>query len=380
MPRGQPKKILFVITKSVWGGAQKYVYDLATNIPRDAFEPVVALGGYGPLAEKLRTAGVEIYTIKNFQRDVNPLKDMLAFFELVQVLRRVQPAIVHANSSKAGGIAALAARCAGLSRPRIIFTVHGWGFHEPRSRWQLFLRRCASQLTARLSDTIITVSDYDRDSAIQRRIAPADKLITIPVGISDISLHTKADARRRLFGATSSPVVGVIAEWTRNKGLDVFIEAWGEVTKQVPNAHACFIGWGEEEENLKKNIAAKQLQNSVLMKTVVLDAAAYIKAFDIFVLPSRKEGMPYTILEAGAANVPVIATRVGGVPEILENNVTGLLVAPESPPQLAEAIIALLKNPDRRSTLAQRLHEIVGEKFTKAQMIEKTLTVYFSLP
>ena len=128
------KKILFVITKSNWGGAQKYVYDLANELhrPNAEFEVAVAFGQEGQLAGKLREAGITTHPIRSLQRDVSVIADIKSFFELLRLFKTQKPDIAHLNSSKVGGLGALAARVAGV--PKIIFTVHGWPFWETRGR------------------------------------------------------------------------------------------------------------------------------------------------------------------------------------------------------------------------------------------------------
>ena len=160
------KKVLYVITKGNWGGAQRYVFDLATGLPKDEFEVAVALGEPalsagkpGLLADKLKSASVMIYYISSLGRDVSFGKDTTSFFELYRLFKKEKPDIAHLNSSKAGGVGALAARLAGVHK--IIFTAHGWPFWEQRN----FLMRGAiwffSWLTALLSHTVIVISDYD---------------------------------------------------------------------------------------------------------------------------------------------------------------------------------------------------------------------------
>ena len=129
----QCKKILFVITKSVWGGAQRYVFDLATNLPKDQFETAVAVGGNGPLVHKLTEHNIVTSDVTNFQKSVNPFKDIAVFFELLAIYKKFQPDVIHTNSSKAGGIASAAAFVYRITtrRPvRCIFTAHGWAFLE----------------------------------------------------------------------------------------------------------------------------------------------------------------------------------------------------------------------------------------------------------
>ena len=153
------KKILFVITKSNWGGAQRYVYDLATALPQDQFEVSVAFGQPGLLALKLKAASITVHPIYSLERNMSFIADMKSFFELRRLFHTEQPDVVHLNSSKAAGIGALAARLAGV--PRIIFTAHGWPFWEQRNSVSRGLIYFFSWLTALLSHKIIVVSDYD---------------------------------------------------------------------------------------------------------------------------------------------------------------------------------------------------------------------------
>ena len=152
------KKVLLVITKSNWGGAQRYVYDLAVNL-RDKFEMGVAFGQEGLLAQKLRETHIAIFPIKAMQRNISITNDARSFFELLRLFKRERPDVVHLNSSKAGGVGALAARLAGV--PKIIFTAHGWPFWEQRNPLSRGLIYLFSWLTALLAHHIIVVSDYD---------------------------------------------------------------------------------------------------------------------------------------------------------------------------------------------------------------------------
>src|SRR5690606_30501769 len=128
------RKILFLITKSNWGGAQRYVYDLAAGLPEEEFETLVALGGDGPLTDKLRSQGVRVVPLPALQRDMSIDKDIQSFFDIWAIIRVERPHIFHVNSSKAGLFGALIGRLAGV--PKIIFTAHGWGFNEDRPGWQ----------------------------------------------------------------------------------------------------------------------------------------------------------------------------------------------------------------------------------------------------
>jgi glycosyltransferase involved in cell wall biosynthesis len=303
------RKILFVITKSNWGGAQRYVYDLATNLPKDQFEVGVALGQPGLLAKKLDAARITTYPISSLQRDVSVMADVKSFFELVRLFRLEQPDVVHLNSSKAGGLGALAARFVGV--PRIIFTAHGWPFWEQRNPVSRGLIYFISWITALLSHKIIVVSDYDLKVA-QKMPFITHKTIRIYNGIDlNFPLYS-ADIVRDSF-PKGVRITGTIGELTRNKNQISLIEQ----AKNNPEMCVAIVGDGEDRRYLMKKIEEYGLDARVKLLGFQL-ASGVLRGFDVFALPSLKEGLPYVLLEAKAVGLPIIANRVGGVGEILD--------------------------------------------------------------
>jgi len=155
--------ILYVITKANWGGAQRYVYDLAVAGIEKDYEISVACGTEGEMTERLRRANVPVYIVSGLGRDIAPLSDTRALMNLTHLIRTLKPDVVHANSSKAGLIATMAARIAGV--PRVIFTAHGWAFNESRPWWQKSIFALFHLLTVWFSDTVICVSEAVRKDA-----------------------------------------------------------------------------------------------------------------------------------------------------------------------------------------------------------------------
>lgn len=303
------KKVIFVITKSNWGGAQRYVYDLATALPKNEFDVRVAFGHPGMLAKKLDGAGIATYSITSLQRDVSVIADMKSFFELLKLFRTEHPDIVHLNSSKASGIGALAARLAGV--PRIIFTAHGWPFWEQRNALSRGLIFLFSWITALLSHKIIVVSDYDLKVA-QKMPFIAHKTVRIYNGI-DLNLKLySADSIRNSFPA-GTRITGTIGELNKNKNQISLIEQ----AKNDPDMFVAIVGDGENRAYLMKKIKEYGLETRVKLFGF-MPANEVLKGFDTFALPSIKEGLPYVLLEAKAASIPIIANRVGGIGEILD--------------------------------------------------------------
>lgn len=303
------KRVLIGITKANWGGAQRYVYDIATQLSHGAFEVAVAVGGEGPLVDKLRAANIPVLSLTSVQRDLSVGADVGGFFSLYRVIREYRPDILHLNSSKAGGLGALAARLLGIRR--IIFTAHGWPFMEKRSlAWRGFAL-LGSYATALLSHAVITVSR--RDQEIGKRMPfCARKMHLIYNGID---LNSSLDSGEKVRSAFPQGVriTGTIGELTHNKNQIALVEE----AKNDPTMYVAIVGEGEERKHLETTIREYGLDERVKLFGFV-PAREVLRGFDTFALPSLKEGLPYVLLEAKAAGLPIHANRVGGVGEILD--------------------------------------------------------------
>ena len=295
------KKVTYVITKSNWGGAQRYVFDLATNLPKEQFEVAVALGGDGLLAKKLQEQNTSIYRSVSLGRDISIGKDIRSFFELYRLFKKERPDVVHLNSSKAGGIGALAARVAGIKK--IIFTVHGLPEDEPRGALSRLFIKIATRLTFVLCDTVITVSKEN-----QRRVRGS---VLIYNGVAPMQFSS-GDIIRHAFPAGAT-ITGTIGELNKNKNQIALIEQ----AKNNPDMYVAIVGEGEDRAMLEAKIRTYGLESRVKLFGF-LPAAEVLKGFDTFALPSLKEGLPYVLLEAKQAGLPIVANRVGGVGEILD--------------------------------------------------------------
>ncbi|MDO8500030.1 MAG: glycosyltransferase family 4 protein [bacterium] len=374
------KKILYVITKSNWGGAQRYVFDLATNLPKERFDVAVAAGGNDELIQKLNKSGIRTISLPHLQKNINTPKELLSFYSLFKIFIKERPDIVHLNSSKIGGLGAIAARFAGV--PKIIFTAHGWAFHENRPWWQQMVIIFLSWIAALFQDKIIHLSKKDIASTLKCHIANPQKILYIPLGIIPPVFLEKKQAREILFQKIrrvidpSAILIGTIAELTKNKGLAYLVDAINKLQTTSYKLQAIIIGEGEEKENLQKQINSLGLQNLVHLAGFIPNAAEYLRALDIFVLPSVKEGLPYTILEAMNAELPIIATSVGGISDIIETQKNGIIVRPQNIAELALSITELIKNPDLRLNLGENAHKEVLEKSTLEKMLAKTQEIY----
>lgn len=312
MTTTEKRKILFVITKGNWGGAQRYVFDLATSLPKDTFEISVALGSGSTLKEKLETFGVRVIEFPYWQRNIHLIDEIKSFFSLIKLFQIEKPHIVHLNSSKIGGLGSLAARIARI--PKIVFTAHGWPFGEKRNILIRLTLWFISWITALLSSTVICVSEYDLKKA---RSMPCigKRAIRIYNGIKPENLGP-GDIIRKKF-PDGAYITGTIGELNKNKNQKVLIEQ----ANKNPTMYVAIVGEGEERKNLEEKIKEYHLENRVKLFGF-LPSFEVLKGFDRFVLPSIKEGLPYVLLEAKMAKLPINANRVGGVGEILDKEIS----------------------------------------------------------
>ena len=315
------KKILYIVTKSNWGGAQKYVFDLATSLPKDKFETIVAFGGHEELEQKLQKGGIKTISMQSLQRDVSILKEVKVFFELLSLYRKTQPDIVHLNSSKIGILGSLAALLLKLKNYKLktVFTVHGWAFNENRNLLTRLVIWIASWLTAILCTDLIVLSKKEYSQTKTFPLVRDKKIHLIANGLRSLEFLTKEQAREKLRLKKEEIYVKTISELHKNKGLDILIRTAPNI-----NGKIVIIGSGEEESELKNLASELGILEKILFLGTVQDAGKYLTAFDLFVLTSRKEGLPYVLLEAGYAELPIVASNIGGIPEIIKDGETSL--------------------------------------------------------
>jgi glycosyltransferase involved in cell wall biosynthesis len=373
-------KILYVITKGRWGGAGRYVYDIATNLPLDQFEVAVVVGPGEELPAKLAAHNIRVIRLGAAQRDINAQADSQTLLGLIKLFRAEKPDIIHLNSPKVGGLGAVAAR---FSKPRakVVYTAHGWSFNEQRPQWQQMLIKLFSWLTVLLCDEVIVISQSELQ-AVAHWPGTKHKCTQIYNGIITPAYLTPEEARAvlqknsKLALNSDNLLIGTIAELHPNKGLRNLIAAMPTLRARQPKAKLIIIGEGEQRAVLERDIITLGLSQHVFLAGQLDTAAQYLPAFDMFCLPSVKEGLPYVLLEAGLASLPVVATKVGGVGEIVTNNSTGLLVPANNITALAQALNELLGDVEKRKNFGSQLKLHVEQHFSLAHMLAKTLEIY----
>jgi glycosyltransferase involved in cell wall biosynthesis len=376
-------KILYIITQGELGGAQKYVLSLITEAKNRNHEVALASGDNDQEGWLKHEAGIlscPTTALKYLKREISPLADLQAVWEMTKLYRQFQPDIIHLNSTKAGVIGSLAFLFYRHPTAKLIYTAHGWVFNEELPKLKKLLYLYLEKFTALVKHQIICVSEFDRQAGLKHKITQSEKLITIHNGVefADDYFFSQAEARARLNLSPDEKVIGTVANFYPTKGLKYLITAVGILKQANLPIKTVIIGDGELRPELEQQIKELNLQAEIILAGRIENGEKYLKAFDLAVMSSVKEGLPYFALGVLSAGVPIIATNVGGLPEIIEDGVNGLLVASKNPEQLAEAIKQLLNDPELREKIKTANPQKITEQFSLRQMTEKTFAIYAS--
>jgi glycosyltransferase involved in cell wall biosynthesis len=375
-------KILYLITKSNWGGAQRHVFDLAVAAKKNGQEVVVALGGEGVLRDRLREAGIPTRSVQEMWRDISLVKDFTSLIKIFKIIRAERPDILHVHSPKAAGLGSFVARLLGIKK--IIYTVHGFAFNEDRPYYQKVAIVFFSWLTLLFSTHIVLL--YEKEKR-QTDLFPgvAHKLRIISQGINPPTFYAAASARQLLQKNTTIPldkktIVGTIGELHPSKGYIYAINAIEKLKSHLPNVLFYIIGEGEQRKYLESLIKEKKLEEYVVLAGTIPHAAEYLRAFSIFLMSSIKEAFPYVILEAGTAGLPVIATTVGALPEVITDMESGILIQSKKSDEVFHSLLFLLEHKNAQREYARNLQEKVKREYSLERMITATMRLYAEPP
>lgn len=373
-------KVLHIHTLPVISGSGINTFLSMSGLDLSRYEPELACAPGGRLIDLVESSGFKARRIKNFRRPLSPIRDIMAVFELIFLLKKEKYDIVHTHNSKAGFIGRLAAKLAGV--PVVVHTVHGFAFHAYEGFWRrktfIFLER----LAARWCDGMIAISAALVDWAKREKIACRGEIVKIYSGIETdkfFSLSENKTKRAGLGIKDEDLVLGEVAKLWDGKGQEIILRILPGLLREIPSLKVVFVGEGELESGLKKLAGELKVEDNVIFTGFRSDIAELTSIFDIACLPSLWEGMGRSVLEAMACGKPVVASRVGGIVDLVEDGVTGFLVPPADAKALAGAIIKLLKDKQLREKMGQEARRIIDEKFSARTMARRIQDVYEEL-
>jgi glycosyltransferase involved in cell wall biosynthesis len=360
-------RIAYVITQSdSIGGASIHVRDLAQYFNEQGNHVCVLVGGNGTFITHLEERGIPYISIPNMVRPISPVKDILAYREIRKTLLGLKPDIVTTHSSKAGVLGRLAARSLGIP---VIFTAHGWAFTEGVSKTKRFLYKHIERSMSRFSDKIITVSEYDRQLALQEKVAPEEKLVTIHNGMPDISPELYADPGKE------PPRIIMVARFAPPKDHATLLKALSELKHLSWDLE--LVGDGPLLEETKKLASDLGIAKRVNFTGATNDVPERLSKSQIFVLSTNWEGLPLTIIEAMRAGLPVIASNVGGVGELVESSNNGFLFSPRDKKALMNFLCELLLDIQKRQVMGEESRNKYERNLFFTRLSKETLSIYF---
>ncbi len=358
-------KILYFITKSELGGAQTHVSQLMEYMHSQGHTVGVSAHPGGPLEQRAHELGIKFYPNRFFRNTFNPLSIVNAFRTVKKATRDFQPELVHVHSSMAGFIARIAIR----GKIATIFTAHSWAFTDGVSVMRKYIAIIAEKCASYFTKKIICVSEFDKQLALRYRVAPSDKLVTIYNGVQSVQEIEKL-AHTPLRAIT----VGRFAHQKRFDLLITAIAALPDFFKK--NIHLNIVGDGEQKQMLLDLVVEKKLTKQVSFLSAVENTEVFqlLNSSDMFILISRYEGFPMTILEAMAAGVPVIASSVGGIPEAIDDT-CGILVE-NTIESIATALMKMITDSEQRIIMGISAKERFEKLFSLKQCLKNTEAVY----
>lgn len=350
---------------------------------RQAGFRVTLMAGPGTLLDRTAAAeGVERIAIP-MRRGIAPLADLIALGRLWRLLGALKPDIVEFSTPKAGLLGAMAAMLCGV--PHRVYMLRGLRL-ETASGLKRRILLAAERVAAACVHAVLCNSQSLREQALALHVAPAGKLRVLGDGSSngvDTGRFSPGpeNPRARLGITPDALVIGFVGRLTRDKGLPELIDAFEAIALAEPRARLLLVGWFDASEDaLSVSLRVRILTHPKICCTgFVADTAPYYRAMDLLVLPTWREGFPNVVLEAAATGIPVVTTLCTGSRDSVEPEVTGLLIPPGYPEAICEAVLTLLRDPDRRLRMGRAARAWVFERFVDARVLGLTAAWYRSL-
>ena len=387
-------KVLHIITRFDKGGSAQNTYLSLLGLRKKNYQLSLVSGlslesemKYEEIKAKekdiqiLESEGIEFIQCPFLLRRINVIKDLKAFFDIWRIIKKYNPLIVHTHSSKAGLMGRLAAKLAGA--PIIVHTPHGhvfFGYFGP-FKTKLFI--IFEKLASRITDKIVALTNREKKDHILFKIAEEDKFSVIYSGIElnilkESSSEEKQNLKKELGIPENSLIVGTAGRLVPVKGPEFLVKASKYIISKYPDTYFMFTGDGPLEQDLKRKALEMGISDNIIFLGWRDDLAKIISIYDIFVLPSLNEGMGRVLVEAMALGKSIVASNVGGIPDLVIHGKNGFLVPPKNPKELAKYIQVLLEDKDKREKMGLAGKEM-AYNFTSERMVEKIANLYKKL-
>lgn len=374
-------KVLHVITRFA-GGSGGNTLISAADMPRDRYETWVAGMPGGPLWAQAEARGVRTFHIQHMRERISPVDDLLALVELVRLIRRERFTVVHTHCSKAGLLGRLAARLCHV--PVVVHTFHIFAAHDGLGRLRRAAYLALDRSVRSCADRYVAVSPRVAREAVEQRLARPGTVVAVPssVDMEDIPFSAEPAVRAELGITDDAPLVGTVGRIVAQKAPLDFVRMCAIIHKRRPDVHFAMVGDAELESaglEAETRREAERLKVPVLFPGFRADAPRVAAGFDVYVVPSRYEGLGRAVTEAMASGRPVVATAVNGVPDLVEPGATGLLAEAGDPESLAASVLWMLDHPEEAARMGAQARDLVRPLFAPAVMVDALEELYSEL-
>jgi glycosyltransferase involved in cell wall biosynthesis len=371
------------------GGPALHVAYLSAGLAKRGYETTLVAGSLAPGEDSMAFVadelGVDVVRIDELHREISPGRDVVAALRLARLIRKVRPHILHTHTAKAGAVGRVAALLAGNARPPIV--VHTFHGHVLRGYFDPLRARAFRQLErtlARSTTALVAVSPQVRDDLVELDVAPATRFAVVRLGIElDHRVAPGSNGRgetRRVLGIGEGPfTVGWIGRMTGIKRTDDVLLAFKSLRERGIDARLCLVGDGPDRDEVERRAHELGVMRETLFLGYQEQVATFFAAFDVFILPSANEGTPVTAIEALAAGKPVVATRVGGIPDVVRDGEDGFLVAPGDVDALADRLAQLATDDELRERMGEAARARVRERYSVERLVDDVDRLYRAL-
>ncbi|WP_330203106.1 glycosyltransferase family 4 protein [Cyanobacterium sp. Dongsha4] len=373
-------KVLHLITRLAVGGAQDNTLITVKKLDRDLFDVHVASNPNGEWLDWAQEVSDQFHPIPHLVREISPINDISAFWEITALLKREKFDIIHTHSTKAGLLGRWAAKYVGDSV--IIHTIHGFPFHDQMPRWQKQMYISLEKSVRTCSDYITTLSDVDRQEALKYGLLDWNASQTIYTGIDLDKLTQKYDRdiiRQNLGLSPSCPVIVMVGRLDPQKAPYLLISAFVKVVAKHPEAVLLLVGDGELRSQLETQVKNEKLENNVKFLGACKNVPEILQSSDIFCFTSLWEAMGRSMIEAAITGLPVVVPRLGGIPEVITHKECGLIFEPGNIDQVAEYLLYLIENPNEAHRLGKNAQIKISRLFDANEMVKQFEAIYQTL-